>query len=97
MSLVSGSGTSMAAKWPPRSYSDQCSILPSGSMRLRIVVSAAKTATPVGGSDTAAMLALYLGLLDADFQIDESAAPELAECLRTLSARYARATYGDVL
>jgi hypothetical protein len=39
------------------------------------------------------MLALYLGLLDADFQIDESAAPELAECLRTLSARYARATY----
>jgi predicted DNA-binding transcriptional regulator YafY len=45
------------------------------------------------GSDTPAMLALYLGLLDADFQIDESAAPELAECLRTLSARYARATY----
>ena len=44
------------------------------------------------GSDTPHMLALYLGLLDADFQIDESAAPELAEHLRTLSARYARAT-----
>ncbi len=44
------------------------------------------------GSDTPQMLALYLGMLDADFAIDESAAPELAECLRTLSARYARAT-----
>jgi predicted DNA-binding transcriptional regulator YafY len=43
------------------------------------------------GSDTPYMLALYLGLLDADFAVDESAAPELAECLRTLSARYARA------
>jgi predicted DNA-binding transcriptional regulator YafY len=43
------------------------------------------------GSDTPYMLALNLGLLDADFQIDESAAPELAEHLRTLSARYARA------
>ncbi len=43
------------------------------------------------GSDTPHLLALYLGLLDADFQIDESAAPELAECLRTLSARYAHA------
>jgi predicted DNA-binding transcriptional regulator YafY len=43
------------------------------------------------GSDTPYMLALYLGMLDADFQIDESAAPELAEYLRTLSARYARA------
>jgi hypothetical protein len=30
-------------------------------------------------------------MLDADFQIDESAAPELAEHLRALSARYARA------
>jgi hypothetical protein len=42
------------------------------------------------GSDTPLMLALYLGMLDADFVIDEPA-PELAECLRTLSARYARA------
>ena len=30
-------------------------------------------------------------LLGADFDIDEAATPELAECLRTLSARYARA------
>jgi hypothetical protein len=37
------------------------------------------------------MLALNLGLLDADFQVDESAAPGLARCLRGLSARYARA------
>ena len=43
------------------------------------------------GSDTPHMLALYLGLLDADFAVDESAAPELAQCLRTLSARYERA------
>ena len=39
----------MAAKWPPRSYSDQCSIRWAGSIRARIVVSAAKTATAVGG------------------------------------------------
>jgi hypothetical protein len=37
------------------------------------------------------MLALYLGLLDADFRIDESETPELAEHLRILSARYAHA------
>lgn len=43
------------------------------------------------GSDTPSTLALYLGKLDADFQVDETAAPELAGCLRTLSARYARA------
>jgi biotin operon repressor len=43
------------------------------------------------GSDTPHMLALYLGLLDADFAVDETAAPELAQCLRTLSARYERA------
>ncbi len=43
------------------------------------------------GSDTPAMLALYLGLLDADFRVDGSVAPELAESLRTLSTRYARA------
>jgi hypothetical protein len=39
-----------------------------------------------------AMLALNLGMLDADFRIDAAAAPELAEYLRTLSARYTRAT-----
>jgi predicted DNA-binding transcriptional regulator YafY len=43
------------------------------------------------GSDTPHLLALHLGMLEADFQIDEQAAPELAHQLRTLSARYARA------
>jgi predicted DNA-binding transcriptional regulator YafY len=43
------------------------------------------------GSDSAHMLALNLGMLDADFRIDESAAPELAASLRALSARYTRA------
>jgi len=60
---------------------------------------AAITVTPAGrdicvieaGSDTPAMLALYLGMLDADFRVDEAAAPELASYLGTLSARYARA------
>jgi predicted DNA-binding transcriptional regulator YafY len=53
-------------------------------------VDAATSAIDVG-SDSPAMLALHLGLLDADFTVDESAAPELAQCLRMLSARYARA------
>src|SRR5216684_1525375 len=60
---------------------------------------AAITVTPAGpdacvieaGSDSPAMLALYLGMLDADFRVDEAAAPELAGYLGTLSARYARA------
>ncbi len=43
------------------------------------------------GSDNAHMLALNLGLLDADFRIDAAAAPELAVSLRALSARYAAA------
>jgi hypothetical protein len=37
------------------------------------------------------MLALHLGLLDADFHIDPAASPELADALRTLAARYTRA------
>jgi predicted DNA-binding transcriptional regulator YafY len=41
------------------------------------------------GSDTPQMLALYLGMLDADFEVDE--APELVEQLRTLADRYRRA------
>jgi hypothetical protein len=40
----------MAGKWPPRSNSDQCMVSP-GSSRERTVVSAANTATPVGGPD----------------------------------------------
>ena len=43
------------------------------------------------GSDTPQMLALYLGMLEVDFRLDESETPELAEHLRVLSARYARA------
>jgi predicted DNA-binding transcriptional regulator YafY len=41
------------------------------------------------GSDHPQMLALYLGLLDADFEIVDS--PELADRLRELAARYQRA------
>jgi len=41
------------------------------------------------GSDHPEMLALYLGMLDADFTIEDS--PELADALRKLSARYQRA------
>jgi predicted DNA-binding transcriptional regulator YafY len=41
------------------------------------------------GSDHPQMLALYLGLLDADFEIIDS--PELANALRELAARYQRA------
>jgi len=43
------------------------------------------------GSDNPAMLALYLGMLDADFTVDPASAPELAEHLRTVAARYSRA------
>ncbi len=43
------------------------------------------------GSDTPHMLAVYLGMLDADFSIDTSVSPELVQQLAALSARYARA------
>jgi hypothetical protein len=64
-----------------------------GRLPAGITVEPVDTATSVidVGSDSPAMLALYLGLLEADFTVDESAAPELAQCLRALSARYARA------
>jgi predicted DNA-binding transcriptional regulator YafY len=41
------------------------------------------------GSDHPEMLALYLGMLDADFEIVDS--PELVDALRKLAARYQRA------
>ncbi len=41
------------------------------------------------GSDHPEMLALYLGLLDADFTIEDS--PELVDALRKLTGRYLRA------
>jgi predicted DNA-binding transcriptional regulator YafY len=41
------------------------------------------------GSDTPQMLAVYLGMLDADFEVGEP--PELLEQLRTLADRYRRA------
>jgi predicted DNA-binding transcriptional regulator YafY len=43
----------------------------------------------LAGSDTPEMIALYLGLLDADFEVSDP--PELVEHLRTLSDRYRRA------
>jgi predicted DNA-binding transcriptional regulator YafY len=45
------------------------------------------------GSDHPEMLALYLGLLDADFEITDS--PELEDALRKLAARYQRAVRHD--
>lgn len=42
------------------------------------------------GSDHPEMLALYLGMLDADFTVVDS--PELVDALRKLSTRYQRAT-----
>jgi hypothetical protein len=41
------------------------------------------------GSDHPEMLALYLGMLDADFTIVDS--PELVDALRKLTRRYQRA------
>jgi hypothetical protein len=41
------------------------------------------------GSDDPATLALYLGMLDADFEIVD--APELVNALRRLTGRYQRA------
>ena len=41
------------------------------------------------GSDHPEMLALYLGMLDADFSIVDS--PELVDALRKLTRRYQRA------
>jgi predicted DNA-binding transcriptional regulator YafY len=41
------------------------------------------------GSDHPEMLALYLGMLDADFTVADS--PELVDALRTLAARFQRA------
>jgi predicted DNA-binding transcriptional regulator YafY len=44
------------------------------------------------GSDTPQMLAVYLGMLDADFEVVEP--PELLEQLQTLADRYRRASQG---
>jgi len=46
------------------------------------------------GSDTPHMLAVYLGMLDADFEVREP--PELVDHLRRLMGRYDRATSGGV-
>jgi len=50
----------------------------------------ARTCSVAVGSDSPAMLALYVGMLDADFEVTD--APELSEQLRLLSERYRRAT-----
>lgn len=44
----------------------------------------------VTGADSFGTLAVYLGLLDLDFRVDEP--PELIDRMRTLAARYAEAT-----
>jgi predicted DNA-binding transcriptional regulator YafY len=44
------------------------------------------------GSDTPQMLAVYLGMLDVDFEVVEP--PELVEHVRALADRYRRATPG---
>jgi hypothetical protein len=56
-----------------------------------VVVEAVDERTCVAevGSDTPRMLAVYLGMLDADFEVGE--APELVEHLRTLADRYRHA------
>jgi predicted DNA-binding transcriptional regulator YafY len=41
------------------------------------------------GSDSSSMLAVWLGMLDADFEVDDC--PELADHLRKLAGRYSRA------
>jgi hypothetical protein len=41
------------------------------------------------GSDSPRLLALWLGMLDADFEVGDC--PELADHLRTLADRYRRA------
>jgi predicted DNA-binding transcriptional regulator YafY len=46
------------------------------------------------GSDSPRWLALWLGMLDADFEVDDC--PELADHLHTLAGRYARAARGRV-
>jgi hypothetical protein len=42
------------------------------------------------GSDSPEMLAVYLGMLNEDFEVSEP--PELVDHLRTLPERYTRAT-----
>ncbi len=46
------------------------------------------------GSDNVEMLAVWLGMLGADFTIDPTASPELATQLRALATRYERAAAG---
>jgi predicted DNA-binding transcriptional regulator YafY len=52
------------------------------------------TCTLLTGSDRVEMLAVWLGMLGADFTIDPDTSPELAAQLRALSERYARAASG---
>jgi hypothetical protein len=60
--------------------------MPSG-----VVVSSVDADTCVAdvGSDSARMLAAWIGLLDADFSVEDC--PELAEQVRVLAERYRRA------
>jgi predicted DNA-binding transcriptional regulator YafY len=51
-----------------------------------------RTCIATAGADDPYLLALYLGMLDVDFDVID--APELAEELRKLAGRYARAAGG---
>jgi predicted DNA-binding transcriptional regulator YafY len=51
-----------------------------------------RTCVVSAGSDNPQMLAVYLGMLDADFEVEEP--PELVEHVRALADRYRRAVAG---
>jgi predicted DNA-binding transcriptional regulator YafY len=76
--IVHASAASMADRLPP-------------AIRLREIDEG--TCEIEVGADTPQMLAVYLGMLDADFEVEGP--PELVAEVRNLSERYARATNGS--
>lgn len=61
-------------------------------VRVTIIEHGPERSELVVGSDDPRMLALYLGMLDAEFEVID--APELKEALRALAARFTRAAAG---